>query len=124
VNLLSNAVKYSPNGGEIVVSSRLDGRNVEVSVRDHGQGIPPEFVGRIFGRYERYEDAGTPQVVGTGLGLAITQQIIQLHMGRIWVESRPGDGSNFRFTIPVSEGVSADGADPESSVEVAAGAQR
>jgi PAS domain S-box-containing protein len=124
VNLLSNAVKYSPSGGEIVVTSRLDGRDVEVSVRDHGQGIPPEFVGRIFGRYERYEDAGTPQVVGTGLGLAITQQIIQLHMGRIWVESRPGDGSNFRFTIPVSEDGSADRAAPDSPVKVAVGAQR
>jgi len=119
VNLLSNAVKYSPNGGEIVVASRRDGRNVEVSIRDHGQGIPPEFVGRIFGRYERYEGAGTPQVVGTGLGLAITQQIVNLHKGRIWVESKPGDGSNFRFTIPVGEDGSVDGAALESPGQVA-----
>lgn len=99
-NLLSNAVKYSPNGGEIRVASRLVDGNVEVSVRDHGQGIPPEFVTRIFGRYERYESGANRQVVGTGLGLAIAQQIVQLHRGRIWVESRVGEGSEFRFTIP------------------------
>lgn len=100
-NLLSNAVKYAPNGGQVVLTSRLDGNLVEVSVQDHGQGIPPEFIGRIFGRYERYEGAGKAQVVGTGLGLAIAQQIIQLHKGRIWVESTVGEGSTFRFTLPL-----------------------
>jgi signal transduction histidine kinase len=99
-NLMSNAVKYSPDGGEIAVSTRLEGDNVEVAVRDHGQGIPPEFLQKIFGRYERYEGAGRAQVVGTGLGLAIAQQIIQLHKGRIWVESTVGEGSTFRFVIP------------------------
>jgi signal transduction histidine kinase len=73
--------------------------SVVVSVKDHGQGIPPEFKSRIFGRYERYE-AGNSQVVGTGLGLAIAQQIVQLHKGRIWVESEPGEGSEFFFTVP------------------------
>jgi PAS domain S-box-containing protein len=103
-NLLSNAVKYSPNGGEITVASKLqDGNVVEVSVRDHGQGIPPEFTQRIFGRYERYEDTGTKDVVGSGLGLAIAQQIVQLHKGRIWVESKLGDGSTFHFVIPATE---------------------
>jgi PAS domain S-box-containing protein len=123
-NLLSNAVKYSPKGGEIVVTSRLEGRSVEVSVRDHGRGIPPEFIGRIFGRYERYEGDGNAQIVGTGLGLAITQQIIQLHKGRIWVESEPGEGSTFRFTIPVSEDGAADGATRDSGAPVALVAQR
>jgi len=100
-NLLSNAIKYSPEGGQIVVTSRRDGANAEVSVRDHGQGIPAEFATRIFGRYERY-DGGKRQPVGTGLGLAITQQIVQLHNGRIWVESEPGDGSDFKFTLPIA----------------------
>jgi two-component system sensor histidine kinase VicK len=100
-NLLSNAIKYSPDGGEIVVSTRVADGNVEVGVRDHGQGIPAEFIPRVFGRYERYEGSKA-QVVGTGLGLAIAQQIIQLHKGRIWVESTLGRGSNFRFTIPVA----------------------
>jgi signal transduction histidine kinase len=76
--------------------------NVEVAVQDHGQGIPPEFVTKIFGRYERYEGAGAAKVVGTGLGLAISQQIVQLHKGRIWVESVVGAGSTFRFMIPLS----------------------
>jgi len=101
-NLLSNAIKYSPGAGEIVVTSRAVGESVEVSVRDHGQGIPPEFRSKIFGRYERYEGGGKSQVVGTGLGLAIAQQIIQLHKGRIWVDSTVGAGSEFHFTLPVS----------------------
>jgi len=112
-NLLSNAIKYSPQGGEIVVRSRAVDGNVEVSVRDHGQGIPSEFLRKIFGRYERYEASGKNQVVGTGLGLAIAQQIIQLHKGRIWVDSEVGKGSEFHFTIPVAS-VNATGstADP------------
>jgi signal transduction histidine kinase len=98
-NLLSNAVKYSPDGGEIEVATRRAGANVEAAVRDHGPGIPPEFIGRIFGRYERF-DSGKNQPVGTGLGLAIAQQIIQLHNGRIWVENSVGGGSTFAFAIP------------------------
>lgn len=100
-NLLSNAVKYSPAGGDIVVSTRMSAGAVEVSVKDHGQGIPPEFIERIFSRYERYEQAGKPQVVGTGLGLAITKQIVQMHQGQIWVESKLGEGSEFHFTVPL-----------------------
>jgi len=88
--------------GDIAVWSKLFEGNAEVSVEDQGQGIPPEFISRIFGRYERYEGAGKTQVVGTGLGLAIAQQIIQLHKGRIWVESAVGQGSTFRFTIPAT----------------------
>jgi signal transduction histidine kinase len=100
-NLLSNAVKYSPDGGDVTVTTRVVDRSVEVSVNDHGRGIPPEFISKIFGRYERYEGAGKAQVVGTGLGLAISQQIVQLHKGRIWVESALGAGSTFRFTLPL-----------------------
>jgi PAS domain S-box-containing protein len=107
-NLLSNAVKYSPEGGDVTVTTRVVDRSVEVSVNDHGRGIPPEFISKIFGRYERYEGAGKAQVVGTGLGLAISQQIVQLHKGRIWVESTVGAGSTFRFTIPMpADGASA-----------------
>ena len=100
-NLLSNAVKYSPEGGDITVTTRVVDHSIEVSVNDHGRGIPAEFIAKIFGRYERYEGAGKAQVVGTGLGLAISQQIVQLHKGRIWVESTVGAGSTFRFTIPI-----------------------
>jgi signal transduction histidine kinase len=100
-NLLTNAVKYSPDGGEVVVRTQAENGSVHVSVVDHGVGIPPEFVDRLFGRYERFESNRTSKVVGTGLGLAISRQIIELHGGRIWVESKPGEGSNFQFTLPL-----------------------
>ena len=100
-NLLTNAVKYSPDGGEVLVKTRADDGQVHVSVIDHGVGIAPEFVDRLFGRYERFESNRTSKVVGTGLGLAISRQIIELHGGRIWVESKPGEGSNFQFTLPL-----------------------
>jgi PAS domain S-box-containing protein len=101
-NLLSNAIKYSPSGGEVVVSSQVSEGNAEVSVRDHGIGIAPEFIKRLFGRYERYEKTSN-QVLGTGLGLAITRQIIELHGGRIWVDSAVGVGSDFRFRLPLQD---------------------
>ncbi|HET9410477.1 MAG TPA: PAS domain-containing sensor histidine kinase [Candidatus Dormibacteraeota bacterium] len=100
-NLLSNAIKYSPDGGEVGVATRAEDGMVHVSVKDQGIGIAPEFVNRLFGRYERFESNRTSQVVGTGLGLAISRQIVELHGGRIWVDSRVGAGSNFQFTVPV-----------------------
>ena len=100
-NLLSNAGKYSPEGAEVLVTSRVQDGNVQISVKDHGQGIPPEFLDRLFGRYERFEGNAKSQVVGTGLGLAITRQIVEMHKGRIWVESTVGVGSVFHFMVPV-----------------------
>jgi two-component system, sensor histidine kinase and response regulator len=100
-NLLSNAIKYSPEGGEVGVSTRAEDGMVHVSVTDHGIGIDPEFVNRLFGRYERFESNRTSKVVGTGLGLAISRQIVELHGGRIWVDSKVGAGSNFQFTVPI-----------------------
>jgi signal transduction histidine kinase len=100
-NLLSNALKYSPDGGEIKVTSRNEDGLIHVSVQDHGQGIPAEFIDRVFGRYERFESNRTSKVTGTGLGLAISKQIVDLHGGTIWVESVFGKGSTFHFTLPV-----------------------
>ena len=99
-NLLSNAIKYSPDGGEITVTSTVRDGLVDVSVRDHGVGIAPEFVERLFNRYERYEKTSN-RILGTGLGLAITRQIVEMHGGKIWVESEPGNGSDFHFTLPL-----------------------
>lgn len=99
-NLLSNAIKYSPDGGEITVASTVRDACVEVSVLDHGIGIPAEFRGRLFSRYERYEKT-EGKIVGTGLGLAISRQIVEMHGGRIWVDSKPGEGADFRFTLPI-----------------------
>jgi two-component system, sensor histidine kinase and response regulator len=100
-NLLTNAVKYSPEGGEIVVSSQASEGFVEVSVRDHGVGIAPEFAKRLFSRYERYEKT-SGKIIGTGLGLAIARQIVEMHHGRIWVDTTVGSGSDFRFSLPMT----------------------
>ena len=106
-NLLSNAVKYSPGGGEVLVSSQVQDGMARVDVRDHGLGIPPEFVKKLFGRYERYEDKSKAKIIGTGLGLAITRQIVEMHGGKIWVDSTVGAGSEFHFTVPVAAPVAA-----------------
>ena len=99
-NLLNNAVKYSPNGGEIVVSTRAEGSSAHVVVRDHGMGIPKEALETIFERYGRVESLATRHIQGTGLGLPIVRQIVQLHGGAVWVESTVGEGSVFHVTLP------------------------
>ncbi len=100
-NLVSNAIKYSPIGGEVLISTHFANGAVDVSIRDHGVGIPADFVDRLFGRFERYEMSPS-KVIGTGLGLAIARQIIEMHRGKIWVESAEGGGSVFHFTIPTA----------------------
>ena len=100
-NLLSNAIKYSPDGGQIVVRTQLISAAVKVSVCDHGTGIPPEFIDKLFERYERYESNLNTPVVGTGLGLVIARRIVEGHGGKIWVDSKVGVGSEFHFTVPL-----------------------
>ena len=99
-NLLSNAVKYSPDGGEIVVSTRVEGNTAHLVVRDHGMGIPKAALETIFERYGRVESLATRHIQGTGLGLPIVRQIVQLHGGAVWVESTVGEGSVFHVTLP------------------------
>ncbi len=106
-NLLSNAIKYSPDGGEIAVTSVVSDGLIDVSIRDHGIGIAPEFKQHLFTRYERYEKAPS-KILGTGLGLAITRQIVEMHGGKIWVESEPGKGSDFHFTLPIKAAAGAE----------------
>jgi signal transduction histidine kinase len=99
-NLLSNAVKFTPAGGKVeVASARFDGE-VQVSVLDTGPGIAPEDRERIFEEFQQ-TDVGTAQREGTGLGLALSKRLIELHGGRIWVESELGEGSTFTFAIPL-----------------------
>ncbi|MGA7911041.1 MAG: PAS domain-containing sensor histidine kinase [Candidatus Dormiibacterota bacterium] len=100
-NLLSNAIKYSPDGGEVVVTSRARDSHVDVGIRDTGVGIAPEFAKRLFSRYERYEKT-SGKIIGTGLGLAIARQIVELHGGKIWVDSKQGNGADFHFTLPLA----------------------
>jgi PAS domain S-box-containing protein len=118
-NLVSNAIKYSPVGGEILISTRLVNGSVNVSIRDHGVGIPADFVDRLFGRFERYEKSPS-KVIGTGLGLAIARQIIEMHSGKIWVESAEGSGSVFHFTIPAAATPRPEAKQPASQVRATA----
>ncbi len=101
LNLLSNAVKFTAEGGRIgLKASRTDG-TVEIAVTDTGIGIAPEDQAAIF---EEFRQVGSDERrrEGTGLGLTLAKKFVELHGGRIWVESEPGRGSTFTFTLPVS----------------------
>lgn len=106
-NLLNNAVKYSPNGGKIFVTTRVEGGTAHLIVRDHGMGIPAEALETIFERYGRVESRATRHIQGTGLGLPIVRQIVQLHGGAVWAESTVGEGSVFHVTLPRAASVPA-----------------
>jgi two-component system phosphate regulon sensor histidine kinase PhoR len=100
-NLVSNAITYSPAGGEVrITASTLADGMVEVAVTDHGQGIAPHHLGRIFERFYRIDRARSRDQGGTGLGLAIVKHIALLHGGRVEVESRLGAGSTFKLILP------------------------
>ena len=98
-NLLSNAVKFTPAGGVVHVGTARSPGEVVVSVADTGPGIAPEDEARIFEEFQQTE-VGMKQREGTGLGLALSKRLVELHGGRIWVESGPGRGSRFIFTLP------------------------
>jgi signal transduction histidine kinase len=100
-NLISNAIKFSNPGGRITLTVRTEGAKVLVSVADTGQGISPSDVDRIFGQYEQAEAQATAGEHGSGLGLSIAKKLIELHGGEIWVDSKPGMGARFTFTLPL-----------------------
>jgi len=101
LNLLSNAIKFTPEGGRIEVRATPTNGGVEISVSDTGVGIAPEDQEAIF---EEFRQVGTAdkKVEGTGLGLALSRKFTELHGGRIWVTSQPGQGATFTFTLPVA----------------------
>jgi PAS domain S-box-containing protein len=107
-NLVNNAVKYSPDGGTVTLSSRVEGHFALISVTDTGIGIPPDEIGHVFERFRRVRSGAAQSIPGTGLGLTIVKQIVEMHGGKIWVESAVGHGSSFHFTIPLApEGANA-----------------
>jgi signal transduction histidine kinase len=116
-NLVSNAVKFTPRDGRIDISARLDDGQVEIAVADTGPGIAPEELETIFEEFQQAADGKRAE--GTGLGLPLSRKLVELHGGRLWVESEPGKGSTFRFTLPagptspsLDRGTVADTLDP------------
>jgi two-component system, NtrC family, sensor histidine kinase KinB len=98
-NLISNALHFTPQGGKIQLTAEAFGPFVQVSVRDNSPGIPFEYQSKIF---DKFVQVRTPQALGgSGLGLAICKEIVRAHGGTIWVDSAPGGGSTFIFTIPL-----------------------
>ncbi|MGH9742449.1 MAG: response regulator, partial [Candidatus Acidiferrum sp.] len=106
MNLLGNAIKFTPEAGEIRLAAYLVDGAVRVEVRDSGPGIPPAEQQRIFEAFYRMGDTAK-KIEGTGLGLAITRRLVELHGGTLGIESEPGSGSCFFFTLPVAEVVAA-----------------
>ncbi|WCT10396.1 ATP-binding protein [Mucilaginibacter jinjuensis] len=100
-NLLSNAVKYSQKGTHIEVTCLIKDNGVEISVRDEGIGVKAEDVQHLFDRYYRVNNPNYSHISGFGIGLYLSSEIIRQHRGEIWVESTPGKGSTFYFSIPL-----------------------
>jgi signal transduction histidine kinase len=104
-NLLSNAIKFTPKNGKVTIHAQRVRDSIEISVKDTGIGIPEEIGNDIFRIDIKYTREGTEQEKGTGLGLLLCREFIEKHGGEIWVESRLGEGSEFKFTIPLKSTV-------------------
>jgi K+-sensing histidine kinase KdpD len=104
-NILENAIRYSPEGGLIVIRGETRPSDVVISVADEGIGISPENLIPIFERYFRVRSATDLHVAGTGLGLPVARAIVEAHGGRIWIESKLGEGSTVFFSLPKAKGI-------------------
>jgi PAS domain S-box-containing protein len=102
-NLLENAVKYSPQGGEIKVSVRVEKERLVIGVSDQGAGISASDQARLFEPFQRLENNPAGVAGGVGLGLLVCRRLVEAHGGRIWVESEPGHGATFFFTLPLNK---------------------
>ncbi|MFZ3063063.1 MAG: PAS domain S-box protein [Actinomycetota bacterium] len=100
-NLLSNAVKFTLDGGKLGLEAKTNKKAVKITVWDTGIGIAPEDQERIFGEFQQVDSSFSRNYEGTGLGLALTKKLVELHGGKIWVESKLGKGSRFTFSIPI-----------------------
>lgn len=101
-NLVSNALKFIPAGRKpkIRLTATRSGENWELAVADNGIGIKPEHIERLFKPFQRLHGRG--EFEGTGIGLAICKKAVERHGGNIWIESQPGEGTQFKFTIPIT----------------------
>ena len=103
VNLIGNALKFTPEGGQITVEAKELDESIQIQVKDSGVGIAKENFSKLFDRFQQIDRIPGPGAKGTGLGLAISKSIVELHKGKIWVESEIGKGSRFIFTLPKIE---------------------
>jgi signal transduction histidine kinase len=102
LNLLSNAVKITPEAGRIGINARPINGAVEISITDTGIGIAEEDQPKIFEEFRQVGSDSAAKIEGTGLGLTLAKKFVELHGGRIWVESEAGKGSTFVFTLPIA----------------------
>ncbi len=116
LNLLSNAVKFTPDGGRVQVRASMHDQDLVVTVADTGPGVAAEDRQRIFDSFQQ-GTRHTEQVEGTGLGLTLSKRIIEVHGGRIWVESEPGKGSTFGFALPAGSGEPALTSVPQAALD-------
>jgi len=100
LNLVGNAIKFT-DAGEVRIAAKATNGRFSVAVSDTGPGIPASEKGRVFHEFHQVDSSNTKSKAGTGLGLAIAKRIVELHSGRIWVESELGKGSTFYFELPV-----------------------
>ena len=101
INLLDNAIKYTHETGEISISAlEKEQGEIQVMIKDNGIGIPKEDLSRIFERFYRVDKGRSQELGGTGLGLSIVKHLVQAHGGRVWAESKLGEGSTFYFALP------------------------
>ena len=100
INLVGNAIKFT-DVGEVAIKAEANNDSFYVSVRDTGPGISAADQAKLFQEFQQADNAITKKKGGTGLGLAISKRIVEMHGGKIWVESQPGQGSTFAFTLPV-----------------------
>lgn len=102
-NLLANALRYTDAGGTIRITAAQIGSAAQVEVADTGPGIPADELYRIFERFHRVDRSRSRATGGAGLGLAIVKHLVEAHGGRVWVSSRPGEGSTFGFALPLEQ---------------------
>jgi two-component system, OmpR family, sensor histidine kinase KdpD len=100
-NLVENATKFSPEGSLITLAASRQGEDLVISILDRGIGMNPETRANLFNRFFQAASVASGKTRGTGLGLAICKGIVEAHGGQIWVESEPGQGAKFSFSLPV-----------------------
>ena len=100
-NLLSNAVKFTPDGGQVGIEAAKEDEHIRVTVWDTGIGIREEDKEKLFKDFQQLDSGGDKRYQGTGLGLALSKRLVEMHGGRIWVDSEPDKGSRVNFILPI-----------------------